>query len=423
MRLFQIRDLVNKVNNWLGIRHRLSLVDVHESNGVERTNQEILKLLRTLVNDERIRHQWSKPWNIGLVEYALNSRVSSETAHSALELTFGTDDLKYFKLPETLSPESISNEFLKKLNEVLAAVRELTRKHQEELVAERTKENESPEKQNQFQPGDFVLYDTLYDPCKFRTPKLNSRHRGPYEVIRQVKNDVEARHLNLGSIAIMPVDRLSIFTGSREEGIRLAMEDADQFNIISITAWRGNPEVRTTMEFEVLFEGDDAPVWRVWDRDLADSEPFDVYCRKEKPLYPLIFDLQKSYQDAKKAINQMPITVVKAGDLVYLSLRFFSTKVYDEVLMLPDKFHVNYVVRLEYTHFNTKAHKRIQGIVHVFKTRVEFDHIRVIRWGQSRNFLPDSMVLVDEAYIREHKDILQLVLEKTTRAKLDKYYA
>jgi hypothetical protein len=117
----------------------------------------------------------------------------------------------------------------------------------------------------------------------------------------------------------------------------------------------------------------------------------------------------------------MPITVVNPGDLVYLSLRFFSTKVYDEVLLLPDKFHVNYVVRLEYTHFNTKAHKRIQGTVPVFKTRVEFDHIRVLRWGQSRVLSPD-MMLVDEQYIRANKDILQLVLEKTTRAKLEKYY-
>ena len=188
------------------------------------------------MNDERIRHQWSKPWNIELVEYALNSRVSTETAHSALELTFGTEDLRYFQLSETLSPESISNEFLKKLNEVLSAVRELTHKHQEEIIAERSKENQSPEKQNQFQPGDFVLYDTLYNPCNFRIPKLNSRHKGPYEVIRQVKNDVEARHLNLGSISTMPVDRLCIFNGTREEGIRLAMEDADQFNIIAITA-------------------------------------------------------------------------------------------------------------------------------------------------------------------------------------------
>jgi len=70
-----------------------------------------------------------------------------------------------------------------------------------------------------------------------------------------VKVDVEAGHRNLGSISTMPVDRLSIFTGSREEGFRLSMEDADQFNIISITTWYGDPEVRTTMEFEVLFVG------------------------------------------------------------------------------------------------------------------------------------------------------------------------
>jgi hypothetical protein len=36
-------DAVAQVNAWLGIRHRVSLVDVHESNGVERTNAEILK--------------------------------------------------------------------------------------------------------------------------------------------------------------------------------------------------------------------------------------------------------------------------------------------------------------------------------------------------------------------------------------------
>jgi len=90
--------------------------------------------------------------------------------------------------------------------------------------------------------------------------------------------------------------------------------------------------------------------------------------------------------------------------------------------MLPDKFHVSYVVRLDYTHFSTKAHKCIQGIVHVFKTRVVFDHIRVLSWGQSRDFLPE-MVLVDEAYIHIHKAILVLVFEKSTGTNLEKYYA
>jgi len=75
-----------------------------------------------------------------------------------------------------------------------------------------------------------MLYDTLYDSCKFRVPKLNLRHKGPFEAIRQFKNDVEVKHLNLDSITTLSVARLSIFSGSKEVGVRLAMEDADQFS-------------------------------------------------------------------------------------------------------------------------------------------------------------------------------------------------
>ena len=61
------------------------------------------------------------------------------------------------------------------LNNTLATVHQLTQKHQEELIAERQKSNPEPELLNQYQLGDLVLYDTLYDPSKFRVPKLNSR--------------------------------------------------------------------------------------------------------------------------------------------------------------------------------------------------------------------------------------------------------
>jgi len=87
--------------------------------------------------------RWNKQWVLGLVEYQLNS-ISTENRHSALELTFGTADLKYFYLPDTLSPDSVSNEFLKQLNATLATVRDLTHKHQENLIAER-KSNNLPE--------------------------------------------------------------------------------------------------------------------------------------------------------------------------------------------------------------------------------------------------------------------------------------
>jgi hypothetical protein len=200
------------------------------------------------------------------------------------------------------------------------------------------------------------------------------------------------------------------------------MEDADQFNIISITAWRGDPTVRNTMEFEVLFEGDAEPIWRKWDRDLSDSALFDAYCKSEPALYPLIFDLQKTYQDAKVALNRTPITEVKVGDVVYVSLRYFSTATYDEVLDIPDKHHKDYVVLMEYVKFLSKHHVRIDGRIEVFKSLFTFDHISVIRWGKQKLFKP-NMIVVDEAFIRQHLDILQLIVDTRTHNKLVKYYS
>jgi hypothetical protein len=229
-----------------------------------------------------------------------------------------------------------------------------------------------------------------------------------------------------GSITTMPVSRLRLFAGTKEEGLRLSMEDADQFNIVEITAWRGDPETRTTMEFEVLFEGEKDPIWLTWTRDLSDSSPFDTFCKRHHPLYPLVFDLQKSYMDAKAALNRTPITVVSPGDQVYLSLRFFSTRVYDEEMdadTLPDKYHVDYVVIMRYTRWSSRAHTRIDGVIPVFaKMATEFSHLFVQRWGRTFELSP-AAVLVDETYIRQHKDILKLALVPQIRAKMEKLYA
>jgi len=93
-------DTVQKLNTWLGVRHKVSLVEVHTSNGVERKNGEILRHLGALCNDARVRDEWSRPENLCLVKFMLNDRVSSETPYSAFELTFGSTDLPYFKLPD-----------------------------------------------------------------------------------------------------------------------------------------------------------------------------------------------------------------------------------------------------------------------------------------------------------------------------------
>ena len=418
-----LNDAVSKLNGWLGIRHKVSLVDVHESNGVERTNQELLKLARTLCNDERIRDQWSKPWNIGLVEFALNSRVTTEAPHSAFELMFGTEDLKYFALPEAVTSGTYSSLWLQELNANLRAIREATNKFQLDLVEERSKENPTEALCNQFQPGDLVLYDTLYDQCQRRVPKLNSRGRGPYEVIRQVKNDVELRHLNSGAVSSKPVDRLALYSGTLESAKRLAEEDADQFEILAITAWRGNPEVRTTMELEILFKGEDGPIWRVWHKDLSDSLPFEEYCRANSELLPLLPPTRAAYSAYCKGLNSQPILEVQPDDQVFLNLRFFSTAIYDDdKVELADKWHVSYVVELVYGGFTNVSHKRIRGHIPVFQTNTEFNHVYVLRWGLVRE-MPANAILVDEDFVRQHPTVLELITEPTVRRRLDLFYA
>lgn len=53
--------IVQELNNWLGIMHRVSLVDRHESNGCEFTIKVSVRHTRTIALDCRLEHYWSRP--------------------------------------------------------------------------------------------------------------------------------------------------------------------------------------------------------------------------------------------------------------------------------------------------------------------------------------------------------------------------
>ena len=77
------------LNKWFGIQKLVSLVDRHESNGVEPANKQILRHLSALVHDERISTSWSERTVLPLIEHFLNSAIHSETGLSPLEAKFG----------------------------------------------------------------------------------------------------------------------------------------------------------------------------------------------------------------------------------------------------------------------------------------------------------------------------------------------
>ena len=61
--------VVVKLNQWFGINKLVSLVDRHQSNGVEPTNKSILRHLRALTFDFRLSKNWSDPTIIALIEF------------------------------------------------------------------------------------------------------------------------------------------------------------------------------------------------------------------------------------------------------------------------------------------------------------------------------------------------------------------
>ena len=405
-------ELVSHLTTWLGIRHVFSLVDRHESNGVERTNAEILRHLRSLVFDHRVLSTWSSPTTLCLVQFMINSATHSETGYSPFEATFGSADTKYFILPppgeEGGSSALPLNQYVLTLNENLHLLQELSLKHQARLVEERKAASDvSPTSQNRFAAGDLVLF--RLDPLRPLPTKLSPKYIGPYEVLNQESNDVTCRHVNLGHVKVFHVEKLKLFHGTMDQARKIALLDQDQYLIAEIRAYRGNPEVRTTMEFLVLFE-DQSLIWLPWSRDLFSSVPYETFCRSRTELDPLIFEA-KVAQQLSAQLNRMAITAVQPGDKVLVDIRSYGATWYG-TLSLPDLHLVTYAVPYTYTRWANKGKTKISAICPLFKeTFPRLDHTFVKRYGNKvrPSDFPTPVVVLDEEILRQYPQVLSAV--------------
>ena len=122
-------EVVQQLSEWMGIRR---------VNGVEGTNKQILRHLRTLVHDLRVPKKWSDPTILSLVLFAINDGVNSETGVRPLDAMFGSADGPYFRLPDSVDPSSITSAWVRGLDEDLRHIRAKSSAFQKELVKERT---------------------------------------------------------------------------------------------------------------------------------------------------------------------------------------------------------------------------------------------------------------------------------------------
>ena len=398
-------ETVKQLNLYMGIKHVVSLVDRHQSNGVEGPNKQILRHLRTLVYDTRMIKRWTDPIILCMVFFVINDSVHSETGYRPLDLKFGSDDGPYMRLPEGNLPATITQEWLKDLDKDLTTLRAISRNHQSSIAAERVAATPL-EIQNVYQPGDLVLLET--DINLPRATKLTPFNLGPYEVITQVTNDVHCRHLATAVMKHLHVSQLKMFYGTSEDGMRMAMLDADRYFVKSILAWRGTVKERSCMQFYVEF-ADGEKSWLEWSRDLDNTQAYGDLIHREHPLYLLRFTAERGQRE-RSAINKHDITEVSPGDVIFIDLRRWDECWYDQ-LSLPDSYSRQHVIEAVYTAWDTTktrepTHKRIKLRVNLFDENLIFDHYDVQCWGRTHQFVPNDMILVDLAYVTNYPAIL-----------------
>ena len=390
-------QIIAHLNEYLGIRHTISLVDRHESNGVERINKEILRHLRTMLHDTRLLTKWSDPVTLSLVQLIINEQPNPSLGNlSPLAATFGTSDATYFKLPENHQTSSSATNyctFVQNLDQNLAEIRSIYKDAQSQLAQERLAVT-PPENQNVYSPGDFVLYKIPHRPAK-----LTAQFLGPYEVLDQHKNDVTCKHLATHTTKIFHTDHIHIFIGTKEAAMEAALRDFDQHVIHRIIAFTGDPYKRTTTSFQVEFADGDI-LWKPYDKDLADTIQFEDFCRSHRFLWPLLLT-QDQANLRNREIIYSPITY-NNNDTIYVNLYAWTATNY-HANTLPDKYTTSYYVQALCSHKKTTTREpKIRLTFPVFNTHFEVNNSFIYSYC-SPQLPPNAQLITPELFLQHPK--------------------
>ena len=149
------------------------------------------------------------------------------------------------------------------LDRNLSVVRSITSSYQQTLRSQRTATTPA---NNKFQPGDYLLWNPLETPQSFRSSKLSPKLLGPYEVIKQTKNDITCRHVITNIVSKLHSSRVTPFVGSSDAATSAALLDRDEYIIDSVISHRGNPNRVTSLEFLIRWHNysSEHDTWEPW---------------------------------------------------------------------------------------------------------------------------------------------------------------
>ena len=267
-------EVLKQLNEWFDMFHKVSLVDRHESCGVEGTNRIVLEHTKALVQCERAVKFWDQPEYLQTVENIINRYSDFETGLSPNELTYGSEQMLHFKLLDPIESVAEKHDYVRRLNEYLVVARSESEAFHRTVLEKRARDNVGDDFVAEYQPDDFILFRPN---ARSKAHKLVPTLLGPYQVISQERGEILCRQVATGVQRQFHISRVYPFSGTKDEAFELACRDNDQYGVKEIIAYRGDPvSKRRFMTFLVIYVDGDRS-WVQYGPDLVANTIFQEY--------------------------------------------------------------------------------------------------------------------------------------------------
>jgi hypothetical protein len=249
---------------------------------------ELMKHLRALVFEKRIKEVWSEylPLVQRIFNYSIDGSIGTQPARVILG-DLATEDLA-LDLPAEWKDRSIGD-YLLKLREMHATIIKATQDYLKRNQRKRGRDGEvSSVEVTKFHEGQFVLLKYPTRPPN----KMAGLYRGPMVISSIERPDlIKVRDLITNKISQVHTSRLRVFNHpaemTMEDAIALAAVDMDEFYVDKIVEHMGNGKNPKKWEYKVRWLGyePEDDTWLPWSA-VKDREALETYARDNNITLP-----------------------------------------------------------------------------------------------------------------------------------------
>jgi len=281
-------ELMTELMRLMDIEHVTIMAYSHEENSiVERANKEVMRHLRAIIFDRRVKASWSI--YLPIVQRIMNASIVKSIGVAPASIIFGNNiDLDRGILkPHKHLPESTMHQYLEQMMQaqsaIIAIAQETQRVINNEHVSNAQRQTAAI---TQFPINSYVKVRHHETTLKMVRPtKVSANYKGPYRVINQLGSRYTLQNLVTMKEEIYLAANLQpfLFDPNVVDPRIVARDSVDEFDIHSILDIRGNKHrgkwVRTNLEFLVKWDGYDDPIYNTWEpySGVRDTEQLHQY--------------------------------------------------------------------------------------------------------------------------------------------------